>query len=130
MLQGLGSFELNGAAPRYKLELLAEYDKADEGGKGVGLRREGLYSSYIVAWRRARDTGGRQSWQRLASWSMCRQNYFADPLGASLVVLVRGDIPASAGELTRSGAPAPSSHQRDRLTSSGGGNKLVRTEDE
>jgi transposase-like protein len=42
---------------KYKLEILAAYDAAGEGEKGALLRREGLYSSHIVAWRRARDAG-------------------------------------------------------------------------
>jgi transposase len=42
---------------KYKLEVLAEYDAAPEGAKGAVLRREGLYSSHIVEWRRARDAG-------------------------------------------------------------------------
>src|SRR5215210_3091335 len=43
---------------KYKLESLAEYDAAPEGTKGALLRREGLYSSHIVEWRKARDAGG------------------------------------------------------------------------
>jgi transposase-like protein len=42
---------------KYKLEILAAYDAAADGEKGALLRREGLYSSHIVAWRRARDAG-------------------------------------------------------------------------
>jgi transposase len=42
---------------RYKLEVLAAYDAAEPGEKGAILRREGLYSSHIVEWRRARDAG-------------------------------------------------------------------------
>jgi hypothetical protein len=42
---------------RYKAEILAAYDAAADGEKGALLRREGLYSSHIVAWRRARDAG-------------------------------------------------------------------------
>jgi transposase len=42
---------------QYKLEILATYDAAPEGEKGALLRREGLYSSHIVEWRRARDAG-------------------------------------------------------------------------
>src|ERR687888_2146447 len=42
---------------QYKLEILAAYDAAPEGEKGALLRREGLYSSHIVEWRRARDAG-------------------------------------------------------------------------
>ncbi len=42
----------------YKLSILAEYERADDpGAKGAILRREGLYSSHIVEWRRARETG-------------------------------------------------------------------------
>ena len=40
---------------KYKLEILAAYDAAADGEKGALLRREGLYSSHIVAWRRASD---------------------------------------------------------------------------
>lgn len=43
---------------KYKLEILAAYDAAGDGEKGALLRREGLYSSHIVDWRRARDAGG------------------------------------------------------------------------
>lgn len=41
----------------YKLAILAEYDGAAEGEKGSILRREGLYSSHVTEWRRARDVG-------------------------------------------------------------------------
>ena len=43
---------------KYKLDILAAYDAASEGEKGALLRREGLYSSHITEWRRARDAGG------------------------------------------------------------------------
>jgi hypothetical protein len=42
---------------QYKLEILAAYDAAGPGEKGAILRREGLYSSHIVDWRRSRDAG-------------------------------------------------------------------------
>lgn len=42
---------------KYKLAVLAEYEAAPAGGKGAVLRREGLYSSHLVEWRRARDAG-------------------------------------------------------------------------
>src|SRR4051794_25562057 len=44
----------------YKLAILAEYEAADPGAKGALLRREGLYSSHVVEWRRARDAGALQ----------------------------------------------------------------------
>jgi transposase len=41
-----------------KLAILAAYDEATEpGAKGAYLRREGIYSSQITEWRKARDTG-------------------------------------------------------------------------
>ena len=42
----------------YKLAVLEQYEAATEpGAKTALLRREGLYSSHIVEWRRARDAG-------------------------------------------------------------------------
>jgi transposase-like protein len=42
----------------YKLAILQEYEHlTDSGAKGALLRREGLYSSHIVEWRRAREVG-------------------------------------------------------------------------
>jgi transposase-like protein len=42
----------------YKAAILAEYDGLTEpGAKGALLRREGLYSSHLIEWRRARDAG-------------------------------------------------------------------------
>ena len=42
----------------YKAAVLAEYDAlAEPGARGALLRREGLYSSHLTEWRRARDAG-------------------------------------------------------------------------
>lgn len=41
----------------YKAKILAEYDAADRGVRGVILRREGLHSSHIIEWRRAVEAG-------------------------------------------------------------------------
>ena len=43
----------------YKARILAEYDAADRGERGAILRREGLYSSHIIEWRKATDAGAR-----------------------------------------------------------------------
>jgi transposase-like protein len=43
--------------PEYKLAIVAEYENAPNGQKGAILRREGLYSSHIIEWARARDAG-------------------------------------------------------------------------
>jgi transposase len=42
----------------YKAKILAEYETLDKAGKGALLRREGLYSSLISAWRDQRDAAG------------------------------------------------------------------------
>ena len=37
--------------------MVSEYESAPNGEKGSLLRREGLYSSHIIEWTRARDAG-------------------------------------------------------------------------
>ena len=49
---------------QYKLDILAEIDAAEPGGIGAILRREGLYSSHLVDWRRARDRGALEALAR------------------------------------------------------------------
>jgi transposase len=41
----------------YKARVLAEYEELDKVGKGALVRREGLYTSLISAWRQQRDQG-------------------------------------------------------------------------
>src|SRR6476469_6298829 len=42
----------------YKLRIVREADGCSQAGElGALLRREGLYSSHLVTWRRARDRG-------------------------------------------------------------------------
>ena len=42
---------------KYKLRVLEELDRAEPGTQGAILRREGLYSSHISEWRKARREG-------------------------------------------------------------------------
>ena len=44
----------------YKARILAEYDAMPSGSpeRGALLRREGLYTSHLAEWRKARDTAG------------------------------------------------------------------------
>jgi transposase len=49
---------------KYKHDVLAEYDAADRAGKGALLRREGLYSSLLSAWRDQRDRGALEALAR------------------------------------------------------------------
>jgi hypothetical protein len=65
----------------YKLEVLAAYDAAGPGEKGANLRREGLYSSHIVDWRRSRDAGA------LAGPVRTRGRPAADPRDAQIARL-------------------------------------------
>lgn len=41
----------------YKQKVLAQAEACERGEVGALLRREGLYSSHLVEWRRARDAG-------------------------------------------------------------------------
>jgi hypothetical protein len=43
--------------PEYKLAIGTECENAPNGEKGAILRREGLYSSHVIEWTRARDAG-------------------------------------------------------------------------
>ena len=45
----------------YKAQILDEYDALPHGSEARGalLRREGLYTSHIAEWRKARDAGAR-----------------------------------------------------------------------
>lgn len=51
---------------KYKRDVLAEYDGCDRAGKGALLRREGLYTSLITAWREQRDRGALEALARPA----------------------------------------------------------------
>jgi transposase-like protein len=66
---------------QYKLDVLAAYDVAGPGEKGAILRREGLYSSHLVDWRRARDSGA------LAGLARPRGRPAADPRDAQIARL-------------------------------------------
>ena len=67
----------------YKQEILAAYDAAPDGEKGAVLRREGLYSSLISEWRRARDAGA------LAGLKQPQGRPAADPRDAQIARLTR-----------------------------------------
>ena len=66
---------------QYKLDVVAEYDAAATGEKGAILRREGLYSSHVIEWRRARDAGA------LAGPARRRGRQAADPRDAQIARL-------------------------------------------
>ena len=68
---------------QYKLDVVAEYDAAPTGEKGAVLRREGLYSSHVIEWRRARDAGA------LTGLARPRGRPAADPRDAQIARLTR-----------------------------------------
>ncbi len=67
--EGVADDQLDKPKPRtysaaYKLAVLKQREAlTDAGEKGAFLRREGLYSSHIVEWRRARDAGALAEFQ-------------------------------------------------------------------
>jgi transposase len=78
----------------YKARVLAEYEAAERGRRGGILRREGLYSSHVIEWRRAREAGGAAGLAPASS---------RDPRDAQIAVLTARAARAEA-ELARSKA--------------------------
>jgi|SRR4051812_32463676 transposase len=104
---------------QYKLEMLAAYDAAPEGEKGALLRREGLYSSHIVEWRRARDAGalaglsaprGRpRRDERIARLEREKRELEQELAKARFVVEVQAKLHALLETISESEAPEPGS---------------------
>jgi transposase len=80
---------------KYKAKVLAEYDTLPRSARGALLRREGLYSSLIVTWRRQRDEGADAALARPAG----RQK--ADPRDREIVRLKR-EVDRLGNELDKS----------------------------
>ena len=69
---------------KYKLKLLGEADACTKPGEiGTLLRREGLYTSHLSAWRKQRDEGA------LHALSLRRGRPSADPRDAQIASLRR-----------------------------------------
>jgi transposase-like protein len=79
---------------KYKAQILEEYERLDKAGKGALLRREGLYTSLIDAWRKQRDRGALEALAKPAG----RQP--GDPRDRE-VVRLRRDNARLAGELDK-----------------------------
>jgi transposase-like protein len=78
----------------YKAKILAEYEELDKAGKGALLRREGLYTSLIAAWRTQRDQGA------LAALAKPAGRPQTDPRDRENVKL-RNEVERLAAELDR-----------------------------
>jgi transposase len=79
---------------KYKAQILGEYETLDKAAKGALLRREGLYSSLITAWREQRDRGAREALAKPAGRQL------ADPLERENVKL-RRQVERLEGELDK-----------------------------
>ena len=105
---------------KYKLAILDEYDRLSEPGtKGALLRREGLYSSHLVEWRRARDAGalaelgrprGRKQRRRPEGVELERMQRRAERAEAELakarlVIEVQGKVSALLEAISESAEP-------------------------
>ncbi|MDQ6839499.1 MAG: hypothetical protein M3137_14535, partial [Actinomycetota bacterium] len=89
----------------YKLRIVAEYDRcAGDGDKGALLRREGLYSSHVVEWRRARDNtagaGGGSSRRAKANPDTAALAKAKERIGSSRGR--PGEAPSGVGDLGKS----------------------------
>ena len=80
---------------KYKAKVLAEYDALPRSARGELLRREGLYSSLIVTWRRQRAQGADAALAK----SPGRQK--ADPRDREIVRLKR-EVDRLGNELDKS----------------------------
>jgi transposase-like protein len=99
----------------YKLAIVAEYENAPNGEKGAILRREGLYSSHIIEWTRARGVGAfgpdtptpkrvRKTTEEVESEKLRRQNekLKAELAKTRLALDIMGKAHALLGELSES----------------------------
>jgi transposase len=104
-----------------KARILTEYESLDKAGKGALLRREGIYSSLISAWRLQRDQGALQALAKPAGRPPAdpgdRENarlrarvarLEADLDTARRVIEVQGKLSALLGHLATDNSPSGS----------------------
>ena len=87
----------------YKLRILREVDAAkasgDTGAVGAVLRREGLYSSHLVEWRKQRETGEREGLRPLKRGPKPSKRH--DPLALENARLRREPTTSASGAARR-----------------------------
>jgi hypothetical protein len=87
----------------YKAGILAEHEKAGRGEQGALLRREGLYSSHIDAWRKLSEAGVLSG---LAPTKRGRKPKVVNPLGSCRhPILTNSTTPGVSRALTISAGP-------------------------
>jgi transposase len=95
-----------------KARILAEYENLGKADKGALLRREGIYSSLIAAWRQQRDQGARAALARpagrppadtrdkeLARLRRENERLEAELVKARKVIDIQGKLSSLLGEL-------------------------------
>jgi transposase len=95
-----------------KARILAEYENLGKADKGALLRREGIYSSLIAAWRQQRDQGARAALARpagrppadtrdkeLARLRRENERLEAELVRARKVIDIQGKLSSLLGEL-------------------------------
>ena len=113
----------------YKLEIVRQADACTRPGEiGALLRREGLYSSLLTEWRRARDSGAlgalapkrrgprgpSAEWVENQKLLRALERTQADLETARRVIEVQGNVSALLEELLAKGASETSDRQRQR----------------
>ena len=106
----------------YKQKILVEYESLDRAGKGALLRREGLYTSLISAWREQRDQGALEALgkpagrpaadardRELARLRRENERLAAQLYKARTVIEVQGKLSALLDQLATSGDDRPAS---------------------
>jgi transposase len=106
----------------YKQKILTEYEALDRAGKGALLRREGLYTSLISAWREQRGQGALEALGKPAGRpaadvrdrELARLRRENERLAAQLdkartVIEVQGKLSALLDQLATSGDDRPTS---------------------
>lgn len=98
---------------KYKARVLAEYETLDNAGKGALLRREGLYSSLITAWREQRDRGAlakRAGRSRPIRSSGTTRSFVIVSRSSRVSSTARADRPASVGYFASLAPTGPLRH--------------------
>jgi transposase-like protein len=111
----------------YKLRVVDEYDSLDALGRGALLRREGLYTSHISEWRRARDRGAKAALdarrgpvpasreeRRIAQLEARNAALEHELATARQVVKVQGELAALLKRLSSSSATPTCESEADR----------------
>jgi|GEM_PF-3531812 len=104
----------------YKLAIVEAYDAcAGDGDKGALLRRECLYSSHIVEWRRARDLAVRSGLAQTRRAMSVKDSHASNPTRISSRSCALSTAPAVLGPPTDRRSGGAGHHDRSVATTVG-----------